>query len=92
MPQLDHPRIADLARQVTPQMSQFLRDLIAIPSESTGERAVIERIGQEMERVGFDEVRVDGLGNILGRVGQGQHVIAMDAHIDTATSASSPTA
>jgi putative selenium metabolism hydrolase len=83
MPQLDHPRIADLARQVTPQMSQFLRDLIAIPSESTGERAVIERIGQEMERVGFDEVRVDGLGNILGRVGQGQHVIAMDAHIDT---------
>ena len=41
------------------------------------------RIRQEMERVGFDEVRVDGLGNILGRVGSGQRVVMMDSHTDT---------
>jgi putative selenium metabolism hydrolase len=75
--------IARLAEQHTPEMVAFLRELIAIPSESTEERAVIERIRREMERVGFDEVKIDGLGSILGRVGSGKHVIAMDAHIDT---------
>ncbi len=36
-----------------------------------------------MEKVGFDEVIIDGLGNVLGRVGNGSKIIAMDAHIDT---------
>ncbi len=66
-----------------PQISRFLRDLIAIPSESTHEQKVIRRIMREMEAVGFDEVRIDGMGNLLGRIGNGKHLIAMDAHIDT---------
>jgi putative selenium metabolism hydrolase len=36
-----------------------------------------------MEAVGFDEVRIDPMGNIIGRIGNGKHLIAMDAHIDT---------
>jgi putative selenium metabolism hydrolase len=36
-----------------------------------------------MRKLGFDEVRVDGLGNLIGRVGNGPRRIAMDAHIDT---------
>jgi putative selenium metabolism hydrolase len=64
-------------------MTSFLRDLIAIPSESAQEGPVVERVRAEMERVGFDEVRVDGLGSVLGRVGSGERVIAMDAHLDT---------
>ena len=36
-----------------------------------------------MERVGFDEVKIDPMGNILGRIGSGPRVIAMDAHVDT---------
>jgi putative selenium metabolism hydrolase len=65
------------------EMLQFLRDICAIPSESGKEREVVQRIKCEMEKVGFDEVKIDGMGNILGRVGKGRHVIAMDAHIDT---------
>ena len=64
-------------------MLQFLRDICAIPSESSKEREVILRIKHEMERLGFDEVKIDGMGNILGRVGSGSRVIAIDAHIDT---------
>ena len=64
-------------------MVRFLRDMVAIPSESAEERDVIARIRQEMEDVGFDEVIVDGLGNIRGRMGSGAHVLAMDAHVDT---------
>jgi len=36
-----------------------------------------------MEKVGFDKIEIDEMGNILGYIGNGSHVIAMDAHIDT---------
>ncbi|MBU1534687.1 YgeY family selenium metabolism-linked hydrolase [Myxococcota bacterium] len=62
---------------------QFLKDIIAIKSVSSEEKAVVERIAEEMQKVGFDEVKIDGFGNVLGRVGNGPRVIAMDAHIDT---------
>ncbi|MGE5707738.1 MAG: M20/M25/M40 family metallo-hydrolase, partial [Bacteroidota bacterium] len=64
-------------------MARFLSDLVKLPSTSCHEKDVVLRIKAEMEKVGFDEVIIDGLGNILGRVGHGKHVIAMDAHIDT---------
>ena len=35
-----------------------------------------------MKKVGFDEVRIDGLGNIIGRIGYGPRVMAFDAHVD----------
>ncbi|MBW9151056.1 YgeY family selenium metabolism-linked hydrolase [Clostridium estertheticum] len=64
-------------------MFKFLRDMIAIPSESSNEKKVIERIKKEMLKVGFDKVDIDPMGNILGYIGHGKHIIAMDAHIDT---------
>jgi len=62
---------------------RFLRDLIAIPATSCQEGPVIRRIEAEMKKVGFDEVRIDGLGNILGRIGSGRRVVMMDSHTDT---------
>jgi putative selenium metabolism hydrolase len=76
-------RLAELAQAYEADMVRFLRDLIAIPAESGHEAPVIARIRQEMEAVGFDEVRVDPLGNILGRIGSGKTVIMMDSHTDT---------
>ena len=64
-------------------ISKFLRDIIALPSQSSGEEAVIKRIAQEMEHVGFDKVEIDPMGNVLGYMGNGSKLIAMDAHIDT---------
>jgi putative selenium metabolism hydrolase len=62
---------------------KFLRDLIAIKSLSSQEEQVIQRIQREMEDCKFDEVKIDSMGNILGRVGKGKHIIAFDAHVDT---------
>jgi putative selenium metabolism hydrolase len=76
-------RVASLAAAYTPEMTRFLREMIAIPSESADEKAVVERVTDEMRRVGFDEVKVDGLGNVLGRVGNGPVVVAIDGHLDT---------
>jgi putative selenium metabolism hydrolase len=75
--------IVRLAEQYTDDMVRFLRDMIAIPSESGREKAVIERARDELQLCGFDEIRIDGLGNLLGRVGDGPVVIALDAHLDT---------
>ena len=65
------------------EMTAFLRDMILIPSESCQEKDVILRIKQEMEKVGFDRIEIDPMGNILGYVGHGKHLIGMDAHVDT---------
>ncbi len=80
---VDRGEILRLAESYTDDMVPFLREMIAIPSESAEEKAVIERAKAEMEKVGFDEVKIDGLGNLLGRIGSGPTVIAMDAHLDT---------
>ncbi|MEG0768213.1 MAG: YgeY family selenium metabolism-linked hydrolase, partial [Clostridia bacterium] len=64
-------------------MTRFLRDLIALPGESCGEERVIARIAQEMHAVGFDTVRIDPMGNVLGYMGTGKTLICFDAHVDT---------
>jgi len=76
-------QIVELAKKYEPEISKFLRDMIAIPSESCQEEKVVLRIKEEMEKVGFDKVEIDPMGNILGYIGHGKHLIAMDAHIDT---------
>ena len=82
-PTIDFAKVRDLAERYKPDMTRFLRDMIRLPSESCQEKAVIERIKQEMEKVGFDTVVIDPMGNVLGYIGTGKHLIAMDAHIDT---------
>ncbi|CEP67279.1 Peptidase M20/DapE, YgeY [Moorella glycerini] len=62
---------------------QFLRDIVAIPSPNGDIKAVAERIGQEMKKLGFDDVFLDSMGNIVGRIGNGPRVLLYDSHIDT---------
>jgi len=57
--------------------------MIRIPSLSGEEGPVIGAIEEMARDAGFDEVRVDGLGNLIARVGHGPRVLAIDAHIDT---------
>ena len=80
---IDYKKIVERAEFYKPQISAFLRDMVAIPSESSDEKKVIQRIKEEMEAVGFDRVEIDPMGNILGYIGHGKHLIAMDAHVDT---------
>ncbi|MDA8442486.1 MAG: YgeY family selenium metabolism-linked hydrolase [Peptococcaceae bacterium] len=78
----DFAKVLELAKQYQPEMSKFLRDLIALPSESSNEAKVVLRIKEEMDKVGFDKVEIDPMGNVMGYIGHGKHLIAMDAHID----------
>jgi len=83
MTQINFSKIKELAESYKPEMIRFLRDMIKLPSESCQEEAVVLRIKEEMEKVGFDRAEIDPMGNVLGYIGSGKTVIAMDAHIDT---------
>ncbi len=80
---MNYAQILACAKKYEKEMVKFLRDMIAIPSESSQEERVIQRIKEEMIHVGFDRVEIDPMGNIYGYLGSGSHLIAMDAHIDT---------
>lgn len=62
---------------------KFMREICAIPSMESQLGPVGERIAEEMRKLGFDEVRFDKMGNIMGRIGNGPRVIVYDSHIDT---------
>ena len=71
------------AMEIKSDLVKFMQDIIRIPSLSCEEGAVVNRIREEMLRLGYDEVTIDPMGNILGRIGSGPRVIAFDGHVDT---------
>ncbi len=80
---LDYAKIKEAAENYRPEMVRFLREMISHPSESCEEKEVVACIRAEMEKLGFDKVEVDGLGNVIGWMGDGDKIIAIDSHIDT---------
>ncbi len=74
--------ILKMAMNEEENVAKFLADIISIKSLSGEEEEVINRIKREMEEVGFDEVRIDDFGNVIGKIGTGERKIAFDAHVD----------
>ncbi len=75
-------RYLQSAERVKDKVTRFLADLIERPSLSRDEHATVQRIGAEMQAVGFDEVIVDDFGSAIGRIGDGPVQIVLDSHID----------
>ncbi len=80
---MDYSQINAAAEGYKADMTRFLRDLVKIPGESCGEKGHVMRIKEEMEKLGFDKVQIDPMGNILGFMGSGKTLIGFDGHIDT---------
>lgn len=78
-----YQRIQARAKELENETLRFLADLVRTRSFSGKEQDVAPVVQGEMRACGFDEVRIDGLGNVIGRVGCGPRVIAFDGHIDT---------
>ncbi len=77
------PEVLRKAEAYRADIARFLRDIVAIPSPSCQEGRVVDRILEEMRRVGFDEAYRDEVGNAVGRIGTGSRIIIYDGHIDT---------
>ena len=75
--------IKDSVARQRDDIIRFMLDIVAIPSMDGQLKEVGERIGSEMSKLGFDEVRFDKMGNILGRIGSGKRTLVYDSHIDT---------
>jgi putative selenium metabolism hydrolase len=71
------------AKEYRDYTAKTLSEMVKIKSYDGEEEAVCRKIVEMCEEAGFDEVRIDGLGSVVGRVGNGPKSIAFDAHIDT---------
>lgn len=75
-------QINQLAEQYSNYTAENLSRLIKHKSLSTKEKEVVLELKQQMIDAGFDEVFIDGLGNVIGRIGKGEKILAFDGHID----------
>ncbi len=75
--------IKNLAEKYAEYTAENLGKLIRIKSLSMGEKSHQEELMRQMKEAGFDEVKMDPLGNVIGRIGKGKKILAIDAHIDT---------
>jgi len=65
------------------ELAAFAQELIRIEGLSGQEDAVARAIAAKMETLGYDEVRLDRYGNVLGRMGNGAKKLLFDSHTDT---------
>jgi len=75
--------IRKAARGYKKDIVAFARNIVRTPSFSTQEGKLVALIKKEMLKVGFDKVKIDRMGNIIGFIGHGKKRIMLDAHIDT---------
>jgi len=71
------------AKAIENDTVRILMDLVRTPSFSSKEKEGVQVVQREMEKVDFDEIWIDGLGSIIGRIGNGPRKIAFDGHVDT---------
>jgi putative selenium metabolism hydrolase len=76
-------RIINLAEKYRNYTAQNLSNLVKIKSLSLQEESVQNEIMNQMKVADFDDVRIDGLGNVIGRIGSGKRILAFDGHVDT---------
>lgn len=68
----------------TEAMTAFAQRLVRTPSPSAREEQVAALVAEEMRQIGLDEVSVDRMGNVIGRVGDANGPkLLYDAHMDT---------
>ncbi len=75
--------IRQRSRELEGETVRILMELVRTPSFSGKEKEVAGVIDREMRKAGFEDVRTDGLGSVIGRIGNGRRIVAFDAHIDT---------
>ncbi len=80
---INHKQILTLAADYSELTAENLSALVKIKSMSGEEKEVVHEIKRQMLDAGFDEVRFDGLGNVIGRIGNGKRILAIDGHVDT---------
>ena len=64
------------------ELIEFTQSLVRLQSPSGQEGEIIRFIEQKMKALGYDEVTLDAMGNVVGRIGSGGKSILFDSHVD----------
>ena len=76
-------KLEEIFRKHEDALVEFARRLVRIRSYSDQEGELARHIAGRMEALGYDEVFIDGTGNVVGRIGNGPKSILFDSHMDT---------
>lgn len=80
---MDKTTILEKAKLYRDYTAGNLSEIIKVPGFSTTEKERVRLLKKLCEEAGMEDVHTDGLGSLLGRVGNGKKILAFDAHIDT---------
>ncbi|MDP3179298.1 MAG: M20/M25/M40 family metallo-hydrolase, partial [Spirochaetaceae bacterium] len=80
---MDAKSILEKAKKYRDWTAENLGAMIRVPGFSCTEKERIAVIRKMCEEAGMEDLFVDGLGSLLGRVGKGPKKLVIDAHIDT---------
>ncbi len=61
----------------------FAQELVRVESISGQEKQIAHLIAAKMKSLSFDDVIIDPLGSVLGRIGSGDHSLLFESHSDT---------
>ena len=76
-------KLSLLTPKVETELIDFTQHLVRIKSVTGDEEEIVEFIEKKMKDIGYDEISVDSMGNVVGRIGDGKKAIMFDSHIDT---------
>ncbi len=78
----DLPAALDHLDPTAKRLISFARELVATPSLSGEERPVAERLAAELEHLGYRDVEIDDVGNVVAWLGHGPPRLMFNGHID----------
>jgi len=76
-------RLDFLTAELKSELIEFAQSLVRTKSFSGQEGEIVRLIEKKMKALGYDEVSIDSMGNVLGRIGNGQKTLMFDSHVDT---------
>ena len=75
--------ITDILKEYKDEIIAFASEVVKTKSLTCQEGEVASIIAGKMEELGYDEVTIDDMGNVLGRIGSGDAKLMFDSHMDT---------
>lgn len=80
---MDQNKLEAVCGKYQESLIEFAQEIVRIRSYSSEEGRLAEFIRRQMLALGYDEVYIDSIGNVVGRIGSGQTSIMLDSHMDT---------
>ena len=65
------------------ELIEFAQEAVRTRSYSDEEGNMASLIKEKMEKLGYDEVKIDSVGNVVGKIGSGKKTVHFDSHMDT---------